>query len=108
MCSADRTCNDFPEELLSEISAAFSSHHQCIHLALKLRIGEGETCKLMTKPFSDDMALEIMRKWKEVHGEQATGPVLYAALYEVDLRRLAAKFEERLISAGENMSNSCL
>ena len=62
----------------------------------------------MAMPFSDGMALDIMRKWKEVHGEQATGPILHAALCEVDLQNLAEKFEDRLIWTGENKSRSCL
>ena len=102
MCSADEACIELPEELLSEISAAFSSHHQCIHLALKLRIGEGETCKFMTMAFSDGIAFDIMQKWKEVHGEQATGRILHAALCEVDLRHLAEKCEDKLILTGKN------
>ena len=107
-CSAEGPCDELPEELLSEISAAFSSHLKCIHLALKLRIGDAETCTLMAMPFSDGMALDIMRKWKEVHGEQATGRILYAALCEVDLQNLAEKFEDRLIWTGENKLRSCL
>ena len=91
-------------ELLLEISAAFSNLEQCISLAVKLEIGEDEVFKLLDVTFNDRLAYNVIKKWMKAYEEKATGPALHAALLHIERHDLADRFEARLFGRGKAVS----
>ena len=100
-CTNSTACG-LPDELLCQISTAFVDRDQCVRLALKLKLDQSEVCRWLDALFTDHMAYEIIKKWIDVRGQQATRLDLYTALSEVD-EDMASTFEKAVFGRGRTV-----
>ena len=62
------TTSCLPDELLLEISAAFSNRDHCIVLAVKLTIAEDDLTKLLQEStFHNRIAFDVIKAWMKAH-----------------------------------------
>ena len=95
------TTSCLPDELLLEISAAFSNRDHCIVLAVKLTIAEDDLTKLLQEStFHNRMAFDAIKAWVKACPQQATGPALYTVLRDIE-REVAQRFKKRLLGSGK-------
>ena len=88
------------DELLLEISAAFSKRDNCIVLAGRLTIAGADLTNLLQEStFHNRMAFDVIKAWMKAYPQQATGPTLYAVLRDIE-RGVAERFKERLLKSG--------
>ena len=90
----------FPSSLLDDISRSIRNRQECIRLAIKLELAEETVLRMLDEDFTAQMPFNVLDEWVKKLHQQATGPVLYRALHEIDRPDIADKFAHELLAEG--------
>lgn len=78
--------------VMKNVAEAVASRWECTSLAVELGLDNTFVGKLTKQAFNDEMAFNVLQKWRAVKGTDATGQALYTALKRIGRSDVAQQY----------------